>query len=171
MYPDVQQLRVILGIFLQRAFISFSQVYNRRMLRAEQRAIVLPILRRIKSCFALLDHGAYRMEILFAAGMSAAMEHFALLTTNTANLLALSVPKILNDGAGVDGLRNTSTFETGPDVAKQTRADAVNPTRVLAAALEEAAPTRAEHAFYRPQRLLLHTQHASPHTIFNATII
>ena len=162
MYPDVQQIRVILCIFLQRALVSFSKIYNRRMLSTEQRAVVLAILRRIKNGFALLDHGAYRMKILFAAGMSTAMKHFALLPANTAHLLALRVPIILNDGAGVDGLRNTGTFETGPDVAKQTRADAVNPTRVLAAALEEATPARAEHALYRPQRLLLGAQHARP---------
>ena len=56
-------------------------------------------------------------------------------------------------------------------IERKSISDSASEIDRFEAALEEAAPTRAEHAFYRPQRLLLHTQHASPHTIFNATII
>ena len=125
------------------------------MLRAKQSAIVLAIFRSIDGTLAFFDHSTHGMHVFFATGMSATMENLALLPANATNSLALGVAVILNQGSSSHRLRNTEAFESGPDVAEQTRANAMQPSRILTAALEETTPARAEHALDRAERLLL----------------
>ncbi len=135
------------------------------MLCAKQRAIVLAILGSVDRGLALFDHGAYGMHVFLAARVRTAMEDFAWLPANTAHLLAFGISIILNDCSRGHRLRNAEAFETGLDVAEQACTNAMQPTRVLTTALEEAPPSRAQHTLDSTERLLLHAQHARPASI------
>ena len=135
------------------------------MLRATQITMVFAILRIVKRALALLNQGAYWVQILFAARMSTTMKNLAYLPANTANLLAFGVAVILNHSPGINRFRNTEAFKAWPDVAQQTGANAMQPSGIFAAALKETTPARAEHALHRTKRLLLHAQHAGPGSV------